>query len=257
MANGVARWDRRGLLLVLHLYWRIPFGQQHARNGEVRDLARILDRTPGSVAMKLNNFTSLDPAERARGVAGLRGASALDRATWTEFVEHYEDCSVEAEHLWQQASNEEPAPGPVGDEQTTTETERRRVVRTRLGQGFFRRVVLANFRNQCALTGLRDPALVNASHILGWADNEAYRLHPGNGIALNRLHDAAFDAHLVTFDDSLSLVVGRRALEASRETGAAEFLAGMAGRRLADGMRDPIDREFLARHRAEFERLGA
>ena len=70
---------------MLHLYARIPFGQQHARNPLVIELAGVLGRTPSSVAMKLNNFTSLDPHEAARGVKGLEGASALDAEVWAEF----------------------------------------------------------------------------------------------------------------------------------------------------------------------------
>lgn len=36
--------------------------------------------------MKLNNFTSLDPAEAARGIKGLSGASQLDREVWQAFA---------------------------------------------------------------------------------------------------------------------------------------------------------------------------
>ncbi len=34
--------------------------------------------------MKLNNFTSLDPEELARGIKGLSGASKLDRDVWND-----------------------------------------------------------------------------------------------------------------------------------------------------------------------------
>jgi putative restriction endonuclease len=76
------RWKRDELLLVLHLYERIPFGQQHQSNPQVIELASAVSRTPGSVAMKLNNFTSLDPDEKKRGIRGLVGSSALDGKVW-------------------------------------------------------------------------------------------------------------------------------------------------------------------------------
>src|SRR5438132_11220122 len=79
------RWTRDELLLVLHLYERIPFGQQHQSNAQVIALADALSRTPGSIAMKLNNFTSLDPEEKERGIKALVGASAVDGRVWSEF----------------------------------------------------------------------------------------------------------------------------------------------------------------------------
>lgn len=45
-----------------------------------------------------------------------------------------------------------------------------------------------------------------ASHILPWNAAEQHRLDPQNGIALNALHDKAFDRGLITFDTDLRLV---------------------------------------------------
>lgn len=95
------RWTRNELLLAMHLYCRIPFGRQHAHAPEIVELAAALHRTPGSVAMKLNNLTSLDPEEQARGVKGLSGASDLDRQVWNEFQARWEDLALESESLWQ------------------------------------------------------------------------------------------------------------------------------------------------------------
>lgn len=95
------RWTREELLLAMHLYYRIPFGRQHSRAPEVVGLAKWLDRTPGSVAMKLNNFTSLDPSEAERGVRGLPGASSLDQQIWNEFHESPEVLAAQSEALWE------------------------------------------------------------------------------------------------------------------------------------------------------------
>jgi putative restriction endonuclease len=242
------RWTRPEQLLGLHLYWRIPFGQQHSRNPEVIALAEAVARTPGSVAMKLNNFTSLDPEERARGMKGLEGASALDRQTWDEFVSNRELVAAEAEALWE---NRVEAPQQVVlDPHVNTESSAER--RIRLGQAFFRRIVLANFCGRCALTGIANPALLNASHVVGWAAEPAHRLDPSNGIALNRLHDAAFDRHLVTFDDDLRLVIGRRLRETlAREELSTGFLA-YEGRALQPAIRRELSPALLERHRAAF-----
>jgi len=54
-----------------------------------------------------------------------------------------------------------------------------------------------------ALTGIPDPALLRASHIIPWSecDSDAERLDVHNGLLLSALWDAAFDRALVTFDD--------------------------------------------------------
>lgn len=243
------RWTRDEALLTLHLYWRLPFGQQHQSNGEVRELARVLGRTPGSVAMKLNNFTSLDPVERARGVKGLDGASALDRQLWAEYERAPVETAAEMEQLWQRSfegARHRPAVG------APMESETQATRRVRLGQAFFRRVVLANFDGRCALTGIAHPGLVNASHIVAWAELETHRLDPKNGLALNRLHDAAFDQKLITFDDDLRLVVGRRLKDAlPREELTTGFLA-YEGRALRPRVKHELDAGLLERHRAGF-----
>ena len=84
MAAG-KRWTRDELLIALNFYHKLTFGQLHARQPVIVALAGKLGRGANSVAMKLCNFASLDPALKLRGIRGLEGASALDRAVWEEF----------------------------------------------------------------------------------------------------------------------------------------------------------------------------
>ncbi len=248
------QWTRDELLLALHLYERIPFGQQHQSNPEIIALARILSRTPGSVAMKLNNFTSLDPDEAERGVKGLVGASNLDREIWREF--HQSTRAVEeSEALWEERVEGRPEATlestlPMVREGPTEAIVSRRV---RLGQRYFRRIVLANFGYRCALTGIAHRDLLNASHISPWASDATNRISAANGLCLNKLHDAAFDRKLVTFDDRLRLVVGKR-LRRTAGTGAmANALLQYEGESLSPPVRREISMDLLREHRAAFE----
>jgi hypothetical protein len=53
-----------------------------------------------------------------------------------------------------------------------------------------------------ALTGITEPALLRASHIVPWADcTDAQRLDVHNGLLLSALWDAAFDRGLISFAD--------------------------------------------------------
>ena len=55
----------------------------------------------------------------------------------------------------------------------------------------------------CSLTGITDPALMRASHIVARRDcaSGADRLDVNYGLLLSALWNAAFDCGLVTFDD--------------------------------------------------------
>ncbi len=83
----------------------------------------------------------------------------------------------------------------------TTETER--LVVQRIGQDIFRRSLMEYWQGRCPLTGISDPALLRASHIVPWrvCESDARRLDVHNGLLLSALWDAAFDQGLVTFAD--------------------------------------------------------
>ncbi len=218
MAAG-NRWTREQLLIVLNLYHKLRFGQFDSRQPVIIDLAKCMGRTSGSVAMKLNNLASLDPALTLRGIKGLEGASNLDRATWEEF----HTASAELIPLSQQlfdalftgSDNEttEVIPG-TGIRRMkrppTGATEVSAVIRQRRGQDYFREIVLNNYGNRCGLTGLPIRELLIASHILPWRSHETHRLNVRNGICLNRLHDAAFDQGLIAFDDELRMILSNK-----------------------------------------------
>lgn len=194
-------WSREELLILLSLYEKIPFGKFDQGNPVLVDVARRMERTPGSVAMKLSNLASLDARLAARGIKGLSGASALDRAVWEEFHTHRNTLVPESQALLNalMAGTRDaevvvvPEAGvrvrkvPSGASTTTREAA------VRLGQDYFRDVVLNHYGRRCAVTGLGIEPLLIASHIVPWSVREDSRYDERNGIALNALHDKAFD----------------------------------------------------------------
>ena len=83
----------------------------------------------------------------------------------------------------------------------TTEAERQ-VIR-RIGQDVFRRGLFEYWDGRCAITGLRVPELLRASHIKPWADcdTDAERLDIFNGLLLAPHLDAAFDSGFITISE--------------------------------------------------------
>jgi len=82
-------------------------------------------------------------------------------------------------------------------------TEAERLVLQRIGQDIFRAALMDYWGGQCPVTGIRDPALLRASHIVPWAEcDDEQRLDVHNGLLLSALWDAAFDAGLISFADN-------------------------------------------------------
>lgn len=101
MAAG-KRWTRAELMLALNLYHKLTFGQMHHRQPAIVALAGKMGRGASSLAMKLCNFASLDPALKMRGIKGLSGASALDRSVWSEFHESLAEAAPASEAAFRQ-----------------------------------------------------------------------------------------------------------------------------------------------------------
>lgn len=82
-------------------------------------------------------------------------------------------------------------------------TERAALVQARVGQGRYRKGVLALWQGRCALTGLDIEPVLVASHAKPWryCDSNAERLDPYNGLLLAASVDRLFDVGLIGFDD--------------------------------------------------------
>lgn len=202
------KWTESETKLAMYLYYQLPFGQLHKGNSEIIKLANFLDRSPSSVAMKLANFASLDPKITETGRKGLDGASKLDKEVWRTFTQDWTRQAIEAEHAWNgidQESNVSQVnelPVPFYSRTATGTSSVEAVVQRRLGQDFFRRSVLANFENRCCVTGVAQPQLLNASHIIPWNSDVHQRHNPANGLSLVATLDRAFDRGFLTFDQA-------------------------------------------------------
>lgn len=124
-----------------------------------------------------------------------------------------------------------------------------RQTKVRVNQRFFRKVILADYGAQCSLTGLTVPEVLRASHIVGWAEDKDNRMNPSNGVCLSATYDAAFDKHLISFDEDYRMIFSPTLKEFySNEAFKTQFLA-YEGRRISLPKRYCPDQAFLQRHR--------
>lgn len=195
---AMKKWDRQDLLIAFNLYCQLPFGKIHSRNPIIVKIAKRLNRTSSSLAMKMLNFASLDPMIINSGRHGLGNASNADREIWIEFHQDWEKLALESQRILDSPKIlPSEALSQIELEDYRGET-RQAVVEVRLKQSFFRQAVLSSYQGRCCMTGLDDSRLLIASHIVPWSTDRLNRLNPSNGLCLSVLHDKAFDQGLVT-----------------------------------------------------------
>jgi HNH endonuclease len=113
-------------------------------------------------------------------------------------------------------------------------TEAERLVVERVGQDIFRDALMDYWGGRCPLTGITDPALLRASHIVPWADcGDEQRLDVHNGLLLSALWDAAFDNGLVSFSNEGVVLVSLKLGEIAREALGVDHAPPLHGLREA------------------------
>jgi putative restriction endonuclease len=106
-----------------------------------------------------------------------------------------------------------------------------RQVRQRLHQQAFRERVLAAYREHCAICRLRHNELLEAAHIVADRDPEGEPT-VSNGLALCKLHHAAFDCHIIGVNPDYRVEVRVDVLEEIDGPMLEHGLQGFHGSRL-------------------------
>ena len=122
-----------------------------------------------------------------------------------------------------------------------------RAVQQRLHQATFRSAVIHAYGQRCALSGLPEPLLLDAAHIISDRNEQLGQPVVPNGIPLSKIHHAAFDAHLIGIDPDYRMRVSDRLL--SQQDGPMlEALKLLQGQliRLPRRRQDLPDRDRLA-----------
>ncbi|MBZ5637812.1 MAG: HNH endonuclease [Acidobacteriia bacterium] len=104
-------------------------------------------------------------------------------------------------------------------------------LRVRLHQRSFRERVLLAYRQQCALCRLRHDELLDAAHIIPDADDEGEPIVQ-NGLALCKLHHAAYDRQFLTVRPDHVIEVRQAILDEEDGPMLLHGLKGMHGQRI-------------------------
>jgi putative restriction endonuclease len=243
-------WSREESIVAFNLYCKIPFGKIHYKHPNIVALAHLLGRTPSSIALKLVNFASLDPALQKRNISGMKHISKRDEEIWNEFYGNPEELAYESEVLLARYKKEpvEKTAHIDLDGLPTKGKEREALIKTRVNQSFFRYIIMTSYENRCCVTGLSVPELLVASHIIPWSVDEKRRMSPHNGLCLNMLHDKAFDKGLITITPEYVVKLSPSLGELKDKTALETFFAPYENKSVRLPQRFFPDKEFLKYH---------
>ncbi|MBQ7855123.1 MAG: HNH endonuclease [Muribaculaceae bacterium] len=202
-------WNEEELILTLDLYFKLPFGRLNRNTREVIELAQLIGRTNNSVALRLVNFAACDPYIIESGRTGMPAGIPVCMPIWERYANNRSQLYIDAEQI--RAKYKKVSVDEILniDLSKVAVTERESVVKQRIHQNVFRTMVLANYENSCAITGINVPELLIASHIIPWRDDEEKRLMPENGICLSPLYDKVFDIGLITIRSDYTIAISK------------------------------------------------
>jgi putative restriction endonuclease len=206
---GNKNWSKDELIVAFNLYCKTPFTKINATNKGIVELADKIGRSPSAVALKLANFARLDPTLKKRHISGMSHGSKMEADIWQEFNNNWEELAYQSEQIlakYKEEPLEKSSEIDISDLPQEGK-ERETLVKTRVNQAFFRKLILASYDNRCCITGISIKDLLVASHIIPWSEDKTNRMNPRNGLCLNALHDKAFDAGLISISTEYTVLI--------------------------------------------------
>jgi putative restriction endonuclease len=149
----------------------------------------------GTDPMHRDNVGMRQAMEQRKGLVYLHGVSrGWYLATWPAFIieDNPDKLSVKVSLMDPGQFRPDLAPAAI---EVAEQRYYSRLTRQRLHQADFRHRVLAAYREQCGFCHLRHTELLDAAHIR--PDSHGGSPATSNGMALCKIHHAAFDHHIV------------------------------------------------------------
>ncbi len=91
---------------------------------------------------------------------------------------------------------------------TISSTEKETIIKSRRGQGQYRKNLFKKYNGKCIVTGIDNSKLLIASHIKPWSMSENNeRIDMENGLLLSANMDRLFDSGLISFKNSGKMMI--------------------------------------------------
>jgi hypothetical protein len=184
--------------------------EEHAgapdHRGRIADLAHNIDPSREEEIRSIYEAFSLAIADEL-GISGTTGLETLafgnDAGRDSVWVLRPQVLAALKETGTIESDETAPASGALADDPqflSATPTVRRALVNARVGQGGYRKRMLALWGNRCAVTGCKVEKALIASHAKAWSvSTNEERLDEFNGLLLSASLDRLFDSGLIAF----------------------------------------------------------
>lgn len=249
-------WTKEQAIIALDLYCKVPFNKATNSNPDILRVASLIGRSVTSVKMKIGNFGNFDPELKKSGIVGLSNISKLDKEVWNEYFNHWDKLAYDAQILiskYENKSIEEVAEIDETIKKLPEGKEKQVIVKQRINQTFFRNAVLSSYNSQCCISGLSEPRLLEACHIVDWSENEANRTNPSNGLCLNPLLHKAYDNFLISVDADYKVSISDKLLENSKnDSSLLNYFKNLDRKSILLPTRFFPNRDFLESHHKKF-----
>lgn len=95
--------------------------------------------------------------------------------------------------------------------------EKEAVIKARVNQDKFRKMLLKRYGGKCCLCGVHTPELLIASHIKPWSKcSNSEKVSNYNGLLLCPNHDKLFDAGYISFEDDGKIIISEQLDDSDR-----------------------------------------
>lgn len=226
-------WTREETIVAFNVYCKIPFKSSSKTHPTIIKYAKLLGRSPSALNMKIGNIGRLDPSLKERGITGLAHGSRIEEDVWNEFYGNPERLAFESEKLianFSKQSIEASLDIPIED--LPQGEEREAVIMQRVNQSFFRSAVMSSYNFRCCISGVCVPDLVEACHIVDWAQDSYYRTNPRNGLCMNSFFHKAYDRHLLAITPDFAIMISEELINGTSERHFKEYLKGLNGTKI-------------------------
>lgn len=221
-------WTREETIIAFNLYCKIPFKSCRKTHPLICKYAEILGRSPSALNMKIGNIGRLDPDLKEQGIKGLLHGAKMEKEVWDEFYGNPELLAYESERLIAQLTNQSIENSTnIQIDDLPQGREREVLIKQRVNQSFFRSAVLSSYNFRCCISGVSLPQLLEACHIVSWAEEETQRINPKNGLCMNAFFHQAYDKFLIAVTPDSTIRISEKLLSHVENEAFYSYLKGL------------------------------
>ena len=240
-------WTIEQDTIALYLYCIIPFSKVTNSNSLIAKYAPIIGRSVTALKMKIGNFGSLDSRLASNGIVGLGNISRTDSKVWDNYYGHWHRLLTDVHEILGSIGKTEVTleEFPTGEEITA-------LTKQRVNQSFFRQMVISSYEQKCCISGVQQPCLLHACHIIPWSEDFSLRTNPTNGLCLNSFFHSAYDNFLISITPDYEISISDTLICSIASKPFADYIQGLRHRKISLPSKFIPSRQLLDIHHQTF-----